>query len=222
MAIAFVSGSNTAYGPRTNITIAPPAGLADGNIMVAQIAVGDGAIRTPGTPTGWNVFGTDFSDNAAGFFVNNRTFWKRALSESGSYTFTTISSSSSAGWIGCYSGCIATGTPLAATLTNTGTGTTSTGLGITTTAPNSFLLWLGQDFADTTNPLSPPTGMTERLDAVVIYTADQLIASAGPTGNRTMTNNSGSSSPWGVRMVELLAATGGGTTTYVFNPPFLP
>ena len=219
MAIAFRSGANTAYGSRTNITIAAPAGIVDGDILVAMVATGAATPPIPGTPTGWTAFGTDIQDGASGaFVVNLRTFWKRASSESGSYTFN-HASASSAGWIGCYSGCITSGTPLAATSTNfsnTGVGTTSTGLGITTTAANSFLLWLGNDFADTANNLTPPTGMTERLDVVVIYAADQLISSAGATGNRTMTNNnspSDANGAWGVRMVELLAATAGGAST---------
>lgn len=216
MAPAFRSGSATAYGAsHTNITITPPAGIANGDILVAMIVTGALSPPIPSGPTGWTAFGTDIQDGVSGsFFVNLRTFWKRASSESGSYTFN-HATASSAGWIGCYSGCITSGTPLNATSTNTGSNNlTSTGLSITTTAANSMLLWLSNDFADNANNLTPPTGMTERLDAVVLYTADQLIASAGATGNRTMTNNNSLGvSTWGVRMVELLAATAGGAAT---------
>jgi hypothetical protein len=134
---------------------------------------------------------------------------QRAASESGSYTFTHISRNTQ-GAMAAYSGCLASGTPFsAATSNNTGSGpnaTTSTGLGITTTVANSWLLYIAHDY-EGTGALSPPSGMTERFDSLV-YTADQVIASAGATGTRTQTNGNttAAAEQWAVRMVELLAA----------------
>lgn len=217
MPISLRSQSTTTYTSRTNIPITAPSGIADSDILLAGICTGLNG--TPPTPAlaGWAAFGTTTLVNGAGFQVRETILWKRAASESGSYTFT-HSTASSVGWMGAFPGCIASGTPLSATSNNTGvSGSTSTGTGITTTAANSWLLWLGHDFADTTNNLTPPSGMTEIADLTLLYVANELRASAGATGNRTMTNNS-TSGPWAVRMVELLAAPSSGTPNSLVMP----
>jgi len=105
-----------------------------------------------------------------------------------------------------YSGCLASGTPLGATTNRTGLFNASIGDSITTTAANSFLLYEAHDWTGS-GTLTPPAGMTERYDNL-LYSADELIASAGATGNRTQTNGNGAvpGNQWAVRMVELLAA----------------
>lgn len=211
MAIAFRSLTSTTYAARTNTVLTAPAALADGDILIATIFVGSGSVPTvPTPPTGFTAFGTPTTAGGAGFFSNFSIFWKRALSESGSYTFTHAAYSSQ-GELRAYSGCLASGTPLGATSNNTGTGSSTVGTGITTTAANSFLLFDTHDWV-VSGTLSPPTGMTERFDGLV-HSSDQLIVSAGATGNRTQTNGNGGADPWAVRMVELLAATGGGGTS---------
>jgi hypothetical protein len=207
--IAFRSLTSIAYGSRTNTVLTAPAGIVNGDILLAAIFVGSGSAPTaPTPPAGFTAFGTATTANASGFFSNFSIFWKRAASESGSYTFTHVAYSSQA-VLKAYSGCLASGTPLGATSNNVTTGVapqTSTGTGITTTAANSFLLWESHDW-EGTGTLSPPSGMTERFDGL-IYSADQLIASAGATGNRTQTNGNttATAEQWAVRMVELLAA----------------
>ena len=201
-------GAATSYGTRTNLTMAAPAGIVDNDILIAQIFTGSGTTApTPTTLAGWTIFGinTNVTDTG-GFNGKMWLYWKRASSESGNYTWT-IANCNNTGYIECYSNCLATGTPLGATSNNSGTGQTNTGTGITTTAANSFLLWFSHDWGDTANNLTPPTGMTERVDITILYAADQLIASAGPTGDRTMGNNSNSTNPQATRMVELLGAT---------------
>lgn len=211
MAIAFRSLTSITYASRTNTTLAAPSGLTNGDILVAGFITAKAAgAPTPTPPAGFTAFGTETTvTDLAGFNGKLYIFWKRAASESGSYTFTHASCTSTAVLM-AYSGALVSGTPFGATSNNTGSGpngTTSTGLSITTTAANSQLLWISHDWEGFAT-LSPPSGMAERFDGFV-YSADQLIASAGATGNRTQTNgnDAGATEQWAVRMVELLAAT---------------
>lgn len=202
--IAFRSLTSTTYASRTDTTLAAPAGLADNDILVAVILVGRGSSPfAPTPPAGFVAFGTATSVTDGVFVVDLYVFWKRAASESGSYTFTHAAQSSQ-GLLKAYSGCLTSGTPLNATANNTGTGTTSIGSSITTTDFNSFLLFESHEW-DGTGGRTPPTGMSERFDSLQ-YSADELITAIGATGARSYTNaNSNPSFPWAVRMIELLA-----------------
>jgi len=204
--IAFRSQTNTTYASRVSTTLTPPAGLTNGDILIATIFVGRGsAPMNPSLPGGWAEFGTKTAVTDGGFYGDLHIYWKRAASESGDYLFTTgITAHSTQGLLKAYSGCKATGTPLAATSNNTGTGTAEVGTGITTTAANSWLLYEAHNW-EGTGTLTPPAGMTERLD-ILVYSADELITAAGPTGNRSHANVNAGANPWAVRMVELLAA----------------
>lgn len=205
--IVLRSQSSAGYQSRPGLTGVPaPAGIVDGDILLVYfVNVGTDPVAAPVPPAGFASFGTATSVVAAGTNGRAHVFWKRAASEAAAFYDFTHPTMPTACWMGCYTGCKTTGLPLGADSGNTGIGTTSTGTGITTTAAKSVLLWMGHDWGDTTNNLTPPTGMTERLDAVVIYVADQMVETAGATGDRTMTNNSIFSNPWAVRMVELLA-----------------
>jgi hypothetical protein len=216
MPIAFRSGSSTTLATRTNTTVTAPAGIVDGDILVAtQLTGANPTAPTPTSPAGWSAsFGTNTSiTDGVSFNGKFYIFWKRAIGESGNYTFTHTNCASQ-GWIGAYSGALASGTPLGATSNNTGVNVASPGpsigTGITTTAANSWLLYLSMVW-DSTGALSPPSGMIERLDAASaqIYNADEPIAAVGATGTRTQTDNGNAiTSPWAVRMVELLADVG--------------
>lgn len=209
--IALRSQSNTTYASRTNTTITAPSGIADGDILLAAIFCGRQS-NDPATPTlsGWTQIGTATLVNDAGGFRGSLfLFYKRASSESGDYTFTHIAMSTQ-GWMGAFSGAIATGSPIGAASANNGTGSTSTGTGITTTVNGSWLLYLAHDWIGG-GALSPPSGMTERFDGLV-YAATELRATAGATGNRTQTTANASGDPWAARMVELLPDVPAGST----------
>ena len=214
MAIAYVSGSSLAYGGgRTSSVVPAPAGIANGHVLLAWLFGGIGSSSAPNPttpPAGWTKFGTDLTLVQTTVFAGRlELWWKRAASESGSYTWTHQAQSSTC-FIDCFSGCKASGVPLGATSVNSGTATgsgqaTATGTGITTTAANSWLLFHGIDWGDQANNLSPPAGMTERADMVLLYGAAELRATAGATGNRShLCNSVVNGSPWGVRMTELL------------------
>ena len=208
MAIAVHSSSSTTYASRTNTTVTAPASISDGDILVCTIFAGAATTAPTVTgPTGWTAFGTATSvTDGSSFNAKFWTFWKRAASESGNYTFTHTAASSQA-FIAAYSGCLASGTPLGATLNNSASaGQTSTGLSITTTAANSWLLYEAHCWGDgaMSNPSSPT--MTADLNSTLIGSWHLLIATASATGNVTQTNGNTTSDPWATRMVELLAA----------------
>jgi len=214
MAIAYRSQSAVSWATRTTTTFTAPAGLANDDIIkIVFYYSGYTPPAAPTPPSGFSLFSTMFDITDGSWHNRQYVYWKRASGESGNYSFT-HSSFASFGYITAYSGCLTSGTPFGATSTNSSTsGNSGVGTGITTTAANSFLLFLSTDMQGT-GGLPPPTGMTERYDADA-YMADQLIASAGATGNRTQTNNGGG---WGVRMVELLEQpAGGGATSRPFR-----
>lgn len=206
--IAFRALTSTSYAARADTVLSPPAGLANGDILVATILIVRGSDDIdeydPVPPDGFSAFGTATKVNdSTGVYGKLHVFWKRASGESGDYTFTHLSTSSQ-GVLKAYSGCRASGTPLGATSNNTGLSPAASGTGITTTAANSRLLYEAHDWTGS-GALTPPAGMSERFDSVV-YCADQLIASPGATGDRSQTNGSAPTEPWAVRMIELLAA----------------
>lgn len=209
MAIAIRSvGTILTYGTRTNSTLVAPASIANGDILVAAIYTeSNPTAPTPSAPGGWSTLGSTTSvTDPGGFNEKFSVWWKRCASESGNYTFTHASTTSN-GVIVAYSGCLASGTPFGTPVDNTGSGTTSTGNSVTTTAANSWLLLESHSSAG--GGITPPTGMTERVDSSgqPVYVADELIAAAGATGTRAFSNGNPGGYPWAVRMVEMLAAT---------------
>jgi hypothetical protein len=154
----------------------------------------------------------DVSDNSS-FNLEFRSYIKVAASESGNYTWT-HSSASSQGALRCYRG-VNTTTPQDATATqNTATNETRTATGLTTATNAAWIEFAGFDWADNSNNLSPPSGMTERLDVTLVYAATQEITVAGATGNKSHTCNTGPGTgrPNGARLVALRPA-GGSTYT---------
>ncbi len=94
-----------------------------------------------------------------------------------------------------------------------GVGTTSTATGLTTSRDGSSVIFVEQDWGDTTNDLNPPTGttptFTERITGAIaiMYVADGVLATAGPTGDKAITNNNVGNVPWQAALVALQAST---------------
>ena len=128
-------------------------------------------------------------------------WWRRATaSEPANYGFDVWGSNSNEYYAASYSGCPTSGSPVDAFSQNgANTGGTATGLGVTTTQANDKLIWLGHNWS-ASGTLKPPTGMTERHDFIT-YSADQTIAAAGATGNRTQTQ--AASFPWATFLIAL-------------------
>jgi hypothetical protein len=195
----FRNVSSVPYAARTNTTVNKPSGTVDKDVMFAEVFVfsGQGATVALTAPTGWVQIGspvivTDVAGYSAAFYL----FWKRASSEGSSYVFAHAAASTEI-VISSWSGCIETGSPIGATSSNSGQGTSTSAPSITTTAANSRAI-LAQHGWDA-GTFTPPAGMTKRFEDLV-FLADYLVASAGPTGAKTSTVPEG---PWVARLVEL-------------------
>ncbi|NEI52715.1 hypothetical protein GR217_34415 [Rhizobium leguminosarum] len=211
MSIAFGSISQTAYAVRTNTTVPAPAGIADGDLLIAHMIVsGNGTAMTP--PAGWTQIGSTATAIDAGstFFLNSRVYVKTAAGESGDYTFL-HSSGSSQGTIARYTGANGVINTFSSNVQNFSPGTTTrTATSITTTADGCMLLFVGLDWGDTTNDLTPPAGFTEREDVLLSYWADEVQATAGATGDVSHTCNSSVLDPrlaWLIALEPTLTAS---------------
>ena len=210
MAVAVRSTSGVAYGSRTNTAITAPAGIVNGDILLLFVAVAGASPPTPTFPAGFATVAGPIASTSGGFTVNFYCLWKRASGESGSYTVT-HSSASSLAQLYCISGAKSSGSPINASSSNSGTGVTSTGTGITTTVNDCLVVFAEHDWGDTSNNLSPPSGttptFTERVDAALRYYAEGVLATAGATGNKSITNNNTTDplfpNPWAVYLVAV-------------------
>lgn len=193
MAISFISVESTDFVQRTSQTsLFAPAGVADDDIIIATILTG-GVTEAPDPtfPAGFTEIGSASDVSAGGFNMELRVGLKVASSEPEYYTFTHSQAYTQAS-VSCFRG-VDTSTPQDATSTlNTTSSTTRTWTGLTTATSGAWLVALGTDWADTTNNLTPPSGMTERLDITLTYIATEERATAGATGDRSHTSNTSS------------------------------
>jgi Calcineurin-like phosphoesterase len=184
------SSSAIANHPSASISIAKPAGAAQGDLLLAVVGHQSGAATSMNPPTGWTaVPNTDYSD------LNNARIhaWYKVAgtSEPSSYTFTlTGSGQAISGGILAITG--ASGAPINASLGQV-TPTHTLFLAapsITTTAPRTLLVYGGV----INQPLfiTPPAFMRERFDAgtsgpynIETEVATQALTTMGATGVRT-------------------------------------
>jgi len=193
--VAYRSSTITTWASRTNTVATAPAGIVDGDALFLFVIIGAATPPDVTPPTGFSLL-TNFPTTLTtiGFSVKASAFVKIASSESGSYTVTHASASSQA-YMAAFSGANAS-TPFSPnpTVNSATNSTTTTMLGLTTVANNSVVMTISQDWGDTTNNLTPPSGstptFTERQDTAILEVADGTLATAGATGNKTMTNNS--------------------------------
>jgi hypothetical protein len=199
------------------IYLTKPTGTIAGDILIAAIAHAKASSAqndlVPNAGDGWAKIGTSTVVTDSGLYAKLEVWWKRAgASEPASYGFDVWGSNNNEGYIAAYSSCATSGSPIDAFSTNAAnTGGIATGTGITTTQANDALLWIGHNW-DAAGTLVPPTGMTERRE-YLLYAADQTIAAAGATGNRTQTQ--ASSSPWATYMIAL---KGAGSVSLTYGP----
>ena len=213
MAIAFRSIANTTYASRTNTTVTAPSGIVDDDVLLLFGLTLNTTSPTMTPPSGFAAVSLASGTNptvrtSTGIQLRMWCWWKRAASEAGNYTIThTVASSQ--GFCLAISGALTSGTPIdAATSNGSDNNTTSTGNAVTTTVADTLLVWGSHDWGDFANNLTAPSGMTERLDTSISYSATQAIAATGSTGNRTMTNNNQThpDSEWAVFLVAIKPA----------------
>lgn len=213
--VTFVSISSTTYASRTNTTVTAPTGIADDDFLLLTVLTAANPTAPAATaPGGFTEIGSSIGVTSAGFNLVTRSFYKRASGESGNYTVTHAAGSSQAN-IAVFRGVDWDTGPLDATQTqNSGTGTTRVWTGLTTVTANAMVVAAGFDWGDTSNNLTPPSGMTEALDNAISYVAHELRSTAGATGGRSHASNSGALNPWGARLIALRPSAGAGETIY--------
>lgn len=194
MAISFVN-FNTASGSATNLVLTRPTGTAVGDLLIATVELYDNSKAASVAGTGWTVL--DAVTNAA--TSNNHclvTLW-RLDNGSGTYTLTWDGTSLfRSGQILAYRG--ASGVDVhSLTAQTSNASTTLRGTSVTTTVANATLVMIGCT-ANAESNVTPPSGMTERVDAVTQYSADVIQTAAGSTGNKDATLSSADASIGGI------------------------
>jgi hypothetical protein len=182
----FASASSAAVAASPTLTIAAPADAGPGRVLAAVVTVRLPTAVSP--PAGWaQVLQTSCSNSATQ--LTQAVFVKAAsLTEPPAYTFTATAATAAAGSIVSY-----TGVDAAQPVNASGGKFTrnSRWVGappITTTVPGTMLL---AALANAGNAAIPtPAGMTLRGDVPTgagarLLVGDQLLAAAGPTGDRS-------------------------------------
>jgi hypothetical protein len=218
MSADFRSLSSVAYGGgHTNTTIAPPAGVQDGDVLVLVhlIAAGFDAVPSAALPAGFTLLaGFPTVASVDGFEVDTRIAYKVASGESGDYVVSHVAATSEA-TLFAVSGGAATAPPCTI---NTGSGVTATALGLTTQGPNSLVAYIAHNWelwgGDKNGAVdAPPSGttptFTAQLDsaAQLSYVATGALVSAGATGDKTQASLNISGEPWSAFLLEVAAAS---------------
>lgn len=209
-------GSLTGVNGTTSVS-RPSVSSGDLMILGAVAAFGDATI-TP--PSGWTALAS--IDQGSAFELEVRLYWKIASgSEPSSYSVQIGGQGGGNnfgyGWIWTYTGHDST-TPIQVTGTqrNTSSSTSALCAGVTTTSTDTTLVCVYVSGNNSvSNTWTPPSGMTERLDAganptgFVVGVADVAVASSGATGTKTATSSlSGTSNC----ITFAIAPAGGGGT----------
>ncbi len=198
MATIRATPGTVTVGSRTNTTIPAPAGIQDGDILLALLDVGGStspAVTPPSgfteiTTTGWPLTYA----RADPWQVKVHAYWKVASSESGNYTFTHSSASTEAIMF-AISGADTT-TPVSPTSTHyeTNLGNTQNTMvapGLTTPRDSSVVVgaWSNWNGMNTTPPTGTTPTFTEYFDGGaggVFYVCGGTLATAGATGDKTL------------------------------------
>jgi hypothetical protein len=182
--ISFVatSSADTGTGAST-LTLAPPTGIAAGDVLVATLAIaGTGTVTAP---SGW----TAVQNITSGTAMRHATWYRVATtSEPASYQWgLSASRTAAAGAIGAYRGVNGT-VPIDASATSTGASGNATTPAVTTTSVGDLAI-AATGFATATT-VTPDASTTERYDrsssaGATAEGADFTQASAGATAAKT-------------------------------------
>lgn len=107
--MSFVSyGSNKAAA--ASVTVTAPAGIRDGDILIAHVA---SYRSTSAVPSAITLAGFTWTTRTTSTYYVSAVGWKRAAAESGNYTFTSANATQMAASIAVFRGRLAVGTPCA-------------------------------------------------------------------------------------------------------------
>lgn len=205
MAIAYRASATAGGSSAANLTITKPTGTAADDILIMNLYTEGGPPPTMTPPTGWTeLTGAGTTNTVSTPDMRQQVYWLRAGgSEPADYTWT-FAESWRAGQISAYSGGITTGDPTDPESVNAAAAadTAPIATAITTTVADTMVLYLHDCFD--TRTVTPPTGMTERVEFTLVYLAEVAQAVAGTTGTKTSTLSA--DSVWIAALTALLPA----------------
>ena len=182
-AIAFRSAASAFTNGATTLSIPVPAGVQQGDVLLASIGVRNNPTITP--PAGWTLV----VDTPSGTTMHQAAFVHvvGATAEPSSYAWTFSASQPAAGGMAAYSG-VNTATPVDVFLGQANASSTSiTAPSVSTSGPGDMLI--GMFATAVTTPIGPPGSMVERAEAattsggktlkVTIEMSDQLLCDVG-------------------------------------------
>jgi hypothetical protein len=222
MAIAFRSAANAGTSTAgTTLTITKPAGVSDGDVLVATIVCGRESGRgAQSGPAGWT---NPVGYNSESVVLHNMQAWVKVAggSEPADYSWTNTGGGAWAGTITAWTG-VDTSAPVGATDSNQDTtlDTTFDHSGLTTTQDNSVVIYgygINEGSSPTRVPATAHASTTKRGEAnstttgvgMATVLASEARATAGATGARNATSSSGNSTTTWLGL-ELKEASGGG------------
>jgi len=186
--VAFRSWAGSGVGSiRPSYVVNKPAGVVEGDLLVAFMWIYDRQTFNASVPSGW----IQFADSP-GVYSGIRAWYKIATaSEPANYTFGLVSDSTYlAGAIAAFSGADPAD-PFAADI-NVATADSTTRVlpGIDVERAGSMLVFSGTSYTST--PTSVPAGMTRQaLEDTVSTINTQLISAAGNSGSKSETTTNG-------------------------------
>lgn len=194
MAVAYRNKDVQGNGNGTSVVHSAPAGLADNDIICLFLYKENNATVT--VPSGFST----------PVVINESTHlwiyysWKRASSESGTYTFSWTGSTFRYSTLAAYSGAITSGDPNDATPTTTSNATETNQItcpSITTVTANCLIIPFGASYiADLT--AGALTGYVVRESALAELISDATDVSPGATGTLVYTHSGGADHTAGI------------------------
>jgi hypothetical protein len=186
-AIAFRSAMTGQTVGGTTLSLARPAGVTTGDVLVASIDILGTATIIP--PPGWTIVRSDLT----GTTMRQQVYVRVADSESGPYVWAFSNSSTGAGAIGAYRGVDTVQLLDVAGGQGNPSSSAIAAPSVTTRVTNTQLISVSGIAANAS--ISPPAGLSERAEAlagsgktrVAVEIADVARPNVGATGTRTAT-----------------------------------
>lgn len=185
--MAYLDSTVATSGGTTSLACSAPAGLADGDVLVAGVIVGHPATVTE--PSGWSLV---YSSGGIGTGPPDRqvlVYTKVAASEPGSWTWTISTTTGAVIEVVALTGRDPTAVPDDEAGQVNASSSSVTAPSITTTVDACDLV--GIFGADGSRTFTAPGGMTEREDAIgggrALSLCTEVLGAAGSTGTRVAT-----------------------------------
>jgi hypothetical protein len=203
------------YATRTNSTITAPASIANGDLLVAVLHIGNASL-TPLTvtpPTGFSAIPNDPTSSSAPdpYSIAMHVYLKAASGESGNYTFTHASAETEAIMYRLTGHDVTTQldvTPVETAITSNGQITTYPA--ITPVTDGAFLIYAESNWdAPGTGTIAGtnPTIASRRVGTIT-WVGDGTQTTAGAIASRTRANGNNVGSPWASVVVAIRPDTG--------------